>query len=176
MRRSDPSKNALRSAAGALVFVMAALTAVGAGGAARAAEATSERTPFIAAADKICQAANDRLLAQVKQYETHDVAKARGARSKKTKVAKPEQVAAFLQKTGIREVTEELRQLRFLKPPAADEKLVDAMLTKAEAALAKVKSDPAKVAHDDPFAKVSKEFVAFGFAVCGHRIDRAIAP
>lgn len=171
MRRSALPLNVSAKAALLGLVAVAMLVAYNPG-VAKAAEATTARTAFIGAGDKICQASNDRLIAQVKSYETHEVAKAKGARSKKTKVAKPEQVAAFLQKIGFQEIAEELRQLRFLKPPASDAKAVDAMLTGAEEALAKAKKDPTKVAHDDPFSKVSKDFVSFGFTVCGKKIDR----
>ena len=137
-----------------------------------AAAAPEGRVKFIEAGDKICKASNDRLLAQVKKYETHDVAKASGAGSKKTKVAKPEQVEEFLRTVALKEVTEELRLLRFLKPPSADVEVVNKMLTGAEAALAKAAKDPKSAAHDNPFAKVSKEFVAYGFTVCGKKINR----
>ncbi len=137
-----------------------------------AAEKVPTRTPFITAGDKICQAFNEKLIAAAVGYETHEVAKAKGAGSKFTKVAKPEQVAEFLGKTAVKEVADELRQLRFLQPPTEDTNLVAAMLTKAESALALVKKDPSKAAYNDPFSAASKDFVAYGFLVCGHKIAR----
>jgi hypothetical protein len=137
-----------------------------------AAEKVLPRTPFITAGDKICQAFNEKLIAAAVAYETHLVAKATGASSRFTKVAKPEQVAEFLAKAGIDGVSDELRQLRFLQPPAEDVAIVDSMLKKAEAALATVKKDPIKAAYNNPFAAASKDFVAYGFLVCGHKIVR----
>lgn len=157
-----------------VLFVTAFLTVSGFGSrpVALAAESVSPNAGYLEAADKICLATNTRLIAAVAGYETHEVAKAKGAGSSKTKVAKPEQVAEFLSKVAFKEVTEELRLLRFLKAPATDATKIDSMLTKAEQALAKAKKDPKAVAHNDPFSKVAKEFAAYGFAVCGRKIDR----
>jgi hypothetical protein len=159
--------------ASATLFVSASLAGLsGIGSVATATEAKTDRAPYIASADKICKASNDRLIAAAKAFETHEVAKAKGARSKKTKVAKPEQVAAFLAKIGVKEVTEELKQLSLLKAPSGDADLIAGLLKKAQDALAAVEKDPKGSAYTDPFGKVAKEFVAYGFTVCGHKIER----
>ncbi len=160
--------------ASATVLVSVSLVGLsGVGSVATATEAKADRAPYIEAADKICKASNDRLIAAAKQFETHEVAKASGAGSKKTKVAKPEQVSEFLTKVAISEVTAELKQLSLLKPPTADVALINAMMKKAQEALATAKKDPKGAAYTDPFGKVAKEFVAYGFAVCGRKIDRS---
>ena len=153
--------------------LLVATLVVGSSSSVSAAEVKVDRAPYIEAADKICKASNDRLIAAAKEFETHEVAKAKGAGSKKTKVAKPEQVAAFLAKIGAKEVAAEFKQLGLLKAPSGDAAQIAAMLNKAQAALAAVEKDPKRSAYTDPFGKVAKEFVAYGFTVCGHKIDRS---
>ena len=156
-----------------LLASLSLLSVSGPGPAGAAAVAKADRTPYIEAADKICGAANRRLIAAAKEFETHEVAKAKGASSKKTKVAKPEQVASFLAKIGIREVTDELKQLSLLPAPTGDGDLINGLLKKTQIALAQVEKDPKGSAYTDPFGKVAKEFVAYGFTVCGRKIDRS---
>ena len=50
---------------------------------------------------------------------------------------------------------------------------VNGLLKKTQTALAQVEKDPKGSAYTDPFGKVAKEFVAYGFTVCGRKIDRS---
>jgi hypothetical protein len=78
------------------------------------------------------------------------------------------QLKAFATGTLIPSVQSQISALRALGTPEGDEAKVKAMLTSAQAALARVKQDPSLVANEknDPFAGTNKLLAAYGLTEC----------
>jgi hypothetical protein len=134
------------------------------------AQGAPTREALIASADAICKASNESLLAAAKTYEKHTIAKASGAKTSKKKVAKPAEVGAFITTVAKAKLEGTIANLRLLQAPSADRKEYSDLLTATEKALAVAVAKPNQAAWTDPFKEVSADYVAFGFAVCGHKI------
>jgi hypothetical protein len=140
-----------------------------------AAETATARATFIAAADKVCQDSNTRLVTAAHEFERHTLSRADGAGSKKRKVAKPSDVREFIETVAVKELTNTLASLDLLQAPTRDRTTYRQLLTDTKKALAAIKAKPGEAAWKDPFSQVSKRYVAFGFQVCGHDIDTELA-
>ena len=122
---------------------------------------------YRASADKICAAGNLRLVTAAKIYELQDEVSRSGARSKKTKVAKPGDVLRFVQEEATTGMTNQIASLKVLNVPADDKTAMTKLFADADKALAAMKAKPGEVAYSDPFKSVVKQFKSLGFADCG---------
>jgi hypothetical protein len=84
-------------------------------------------------------------------------------------------VKDFIEEVALKELEGTVARLDLLQPPPNDRKTYQQLMTDTKKALQQLKSKPAEAAWTDPFSKVSKRFVAFGFQVCGHPIDTDLA-
>ena len=135
--------------------------------------ATSPRQALIDTGDAICKASNESLLAAAKTYETHTIAKASGASTNKKKVARPADVAEFIEKFAANQLKSTIANLRALPAPVVDRTEYAGLLARTEKALETAVAKPKAAAWIDPFKNVSEAYVTFGFAVCGHKIGDA---
>jgi hypothetical protein len=78
------------------------------------------------------------------------------------------QLVAFARSTVIPNIQSQISQVRKLKPPSGDRKTVDGILASAQAALDKVKANPALVAQNGPgpFAEADRRARAYGLTAC----------
>ena len=125
---------------------------------------------YVSAADKICKTSNDKLVEAAKDYEKHLVVIRRGAKTHRHKVAKPAEVAAFIDKIALAELTSQYDQLERLVPPTTDKAAVTAFLKDGRTAIAALKANPANATYDDPFAKIGKQMKSFGYSACGQAL------
>jgi|SRR4051794_7026166 hypothetical protein len=79
------------------------------------------------------------------------------------------QIEAFATGTLIPSVSNQLKELRALDTPEGDADTLSALYDDADAALAKIKADPALVAaKSDPFADVNQRATQYGLTECGN--------
>src|SRR5262245_47560234 len=76
------------------------------------------------------------------------------------------EVRAFGENVIFPNVEEMLDQLRALSPPKEDEEQVDQILDEAQAALDKVKADPALLAQNSGFDEADRLASAYGLTAC----------
>jgi hypothetical protein len=82
----------------------------------------------------------------------------------------PAQFAAFAKSTLIPTISGEIDDLKALKAPKDDADELSQLYDDAEAALDKIKANPALAGAEganDPFADVNKRATAYGLTVCG---------
>jgi hypothetical protein len=82
----------------------------------------------------------------------------------------PAQIKAFATGTLIPNVEAQIKDLRALKAPKEDADKFSALYDEADAALERIKGNPALVAADgpaDPFFAVNKKASAYGLTECG---------
>ena len=125
---------------------------------------------YLAAADKICKTSNDKLVEAAKDYEKHLIVIRRGAKSIRHKVAKPIEVAAFINKVALAELNSQFDQLDRLVAPASDKVSVTGFLKDGRAAIATLKVKPSDATYDDPFNKLGKQMKSFGYKDCGQAL------
>ena len=128
---------------------------------------TSGQQSYRASADKICQAANVRLVTSAKAYELQNEVSRAGARSKKTKVAKPGDVIRFVREIASGEMSDQISLLKALPVPADDKTAMTKLFADADKALKSLTAKPGEVAYADPFKPVVKQFKSLGFVDCG---------
>jgi hypothetical protein len=128
---------------------------------------------YRASADRICQAGNVRLVTAAQSYELQNEVSRSGARSKKTKVAKPGDVVRFVQEVAAAEMTDQIDRLKALSVPAPDRTAMAKLFADAEKALGTLRSKPGEVAYADPFKGVVKQFRSLGFSECGRNASLA---
>ena len=127
---------------------------------------TSQQS-YRASADKICQAANVRLVTAAKTYELQNEVSRAGASSKKTKVAKPGDVIRFVREVASAEMSDQISLLKAIPVPADDKTAIAKLFADADKALKSLTAKPGEVAYADPFKPVVKQFKSLGFVDCG---------
>lgn len=158
-----------RKLAGAAITMLLAGLAAGCGSS-DGDDATTDPAPtaltraeFIAQADEICTATEQRI-------ERAAVKLRAAARKAGDQLAVP-LVTQFLKKTSLPAYEEMLGKLRALTPPVADEKTVDGYIAALASAIDTVKADPVKysknTAPGDPFAGANARAKTYGMKVCG---------
>jgi hypothetical protein len=111
------------------------------------------KSEFVAQGNAICKKGNQQLNAAGKALGKHP-----------TKA----QFTSFTTDTLIPSIESQASQIRALKEPSADEDQVNAILDEVDAAVAKLKANPALITTNaDPFAKANKMANAYGLTVCG---------
>ncbi len=134
---------------------------------------SADQVAFRAKADEACTTGYLRLANSAKNYEKHISVSAKGGRGKKTRVAKPSEVADFLKTDAIPELKAQLATLKALKVPSADKAGMDQVVKLTEAGIASMEKNPTEIAYSDPFAPVYKQFKAMGgFKQCGQSFKR----
>src|SRR5436190_9985655 len=119
------------------------------------------KAEFIAAADKACKTATDKI----------EVAAAKlRAAAKKTGTLPVSQVSKFLTQTSLPAYDAMLDELRALAPPKRDEKTIDGLIAAIAGAIDTTKADPVKYSKNaaaDPFTDANKRALDYGMKVCG---------
>lgn len=111
------------------------------------------KAAFIAQADRICQAGNDRLATAATALGTAPSAA---------------RVRRFATATAAPTLRRELRELRALSPPSGDEREIEALLDELDAAIRRLTTDPAALSgRVDPFTAANAKARAYGLRVCG---------
>ena len=130
-------------------------------------DAKAGEKAFVTQADSICRDSNRRLADAAKEFERHDLLARNYAKSKRLKVAKPNDVAEFVTKFGLKELRSQFDQLALLKPPATQSEAFEKALTEARAVLKQIEAKPTDAALRNPFLGVGKQLKKLGFQECG---------
>jgi hypothetical protein len=154
-----------RSAATLLTVAGLAVAGCGGGGNDKATTTPSggaelTKAQYIAAADKICKATQDKILAAGTSLREG---------GKKTGTLSVPKVTKFFKQTSLPAFEATLVKLRALTPPKQDEKTIDGYIAALAGAIDTAKADTVKVARNeiDPFDDANARALAYGMKVCG---------
>jgi hypothetical protein len=135
-------------------IAIALLIAVAAGCGSSDSDKAPTKAEFLKKGNAICKAGDT---------------KTNAAGKKLFKGGKPSQaqMMAFAKNTLLPSVTEQVNGVAGLTPPKGDEAKVKAIVTSAQASLAKAKANPKLLVAGDPFTKTNKLAKDYGLTVCG---------
>lgn len=168
------SDSKTRRVRGALIgFATLGLTFVTVASAPSASAQTPAERAFIATGDAICKKSNVRLAEKALAYERHKLISRETTKSVNLRVAKPADVAEFVEKVAVREIANQLSELGALKPAPSQATAFAAALKEANRALDDIKAKPAEAAFRNPFVRSAKMFAALGFNSCGQAESRS---
>ena len=136
---------------------------------------------YIAEADTVCAKTNVALIAEAVKIETVKARSTRGGRSRRVKIAKPDDVVAFANNLAIPALTKLSADLRAIPIPSGNEKSIDGILAEFDKGIAALKKDPRGATFNDPLKVSAKAFSAirFGevrFTACGVHAAREATP
>ena len=121
--------------------------------------------PYVKQADAICEKARITMAANLGAFEVHKSVSG-SARRKTVKLAKPDEVAAYVKGQVVHLETQQ-RTIRALPLPEGESgKRLDVLWTEAESVMKTVKEKPEAAAYDDPFRPVAQSLGKLGFDQC----------
>ena len=111
------------------------------------------KTEFIAQADAICKAGNDKISADTTGVDTSD----------------EDAVASAVRDKIVPNIRQQIADIRDLGFPKGDEDELDSIFDATEQVLQHAEDDPSIfVGSEDPFADVNADLAAYGFNECGN--------
>ncbi len=136
---------------------------------------------YIAEADAVCAKTNVALIAEAVKIETEKARSTRGGRSRRVKIAKPDDVVVFATNIAVPALTKLSADLRSIPSPSGEEKAIDSILSEFDKGIAALKKDPRGATFNDPLKASAKAFAAirFGevrFSACGVHAARDVTP
>ncbi len=134
---------------------------------------TEAEKAFVATGDALCKKGNERLAQQALAFERHRLISRKAAKSVNQRVAKPADVAEFVEKFAAKAIEIQLGELGSLKPPPSQAAAFAAALKEANRALADIKAKPNEAAYRNSFQKSAKMMSALGFRSCGQAESRS---
>ncbi len=121
--------------------------------------------PYVKEADAICETARTTMAANLAAFEVHKSVSG-SARRKTVRLAKPNEVAAYVKGQLIHLETQQTAIRKLTLPEGASGKQLDALWTEAESIMKTVKEDPEATAYNDPFRPVAQSLEKLGFNQC----------
>ncbi len=121
--------------------------------------------PYVKKADAICETARVTMAANLAAFEVHKSVSG-SARRKTLKLAKPNEVAAYVKGQLVHLETQQAAIHKLTLPEGESGKRLQALWTEAESVMKTVKKDPEAAAYDDPFRPVAQSLDKLGFDQC----------